>query len=87
MFRGFTFRRLTLLLGCDLVDVCDLCMRGFRAKTMSCENKAQSIFVRLTLDCPNVCMFVLFLHVFLGTTSESHLGWFRVKSVRFSGFP
>ena len=23
MFRGFTFRRLTLLLGCDLVDVCD----------------------------------------------------------------
>ena len=34
MFRGFTFRRLTLLLGCDLVDVCYLCMRGFRAKTV-----------------------------------------------------
>ena len=32
-------------------------------------------------------MFVLFFHVLLGTTSESHLGWFRVKSVRFSGFP
>ena len=31
-------------------------------------------------------MFVLFFHVLLGTTSESHLGWFRLKSVRLSGF-
>ena len=59
----------------------------FRQKPWPCKNKAESIFMWLTLDCPNVCMFVLFLHVLLGTTSESHLGWFRLKSVRFSGFP
>ena len=33
--RGFTFRRLTSLLSCDLVDVCNLYMRGFQAKFMS----------------------------------------------------
>ena len=34
-FRGFTFRRLTSLLSCDLVDACNLYMRGFQAKFMS----------------------------------------------------
>ena len=62
-------------------------MRRFQLKTMSLENKTESNFSRLTLDCPIVCMFVLFLHVLLGTTSKGHLGWFRLSQLVSRDFP
>ena len=83
MFRGFTFRRLTLLLGCDLVGVCDDVHERISGKNHVLAKIRRKAFLWGSPWTAQMyaCLFCL------GTTSESHLGWFRVKSVRFSGFP